>query len=384
MSETGNVKPGRTGATKLYQSGFNGAAAGVQPAARTSRIDGKSRRRRRVRALGALLTLALVLTASPWLVGVIAGQIGVAALARAHMQDEPGAEAARAVSALELAYSLHSGDSGLAGRLAEAYILAGYSDHAVQLLEHSYRLQPDSLLRLEALADAYEAAGRAEEAMAIWQTLGITGPAMLEAGNGAFTGGRYSGAVAWYRRALAQGVAGDEPAFMAAVAGVLAGRATTLDDLRSQGLAAAATQITLVQGTGIIPGGGFRSLEAIPGTPYTFGTPLSYYTQDGTGLFPWNGEAAVVVSLGRAGLYRLEFRLRESFPPPVIMAVAIDGRHQQDVTLTGGDNDWATVVVEAPLAAGLHTIHLRFLNNAILDGHDRDASVESLIVRSLP
>jgi hypothetical protein len=62
------------------------------------------------------------------------------------------------------------------------------------------------------------------------------------------------------------------------------------------------------------------------------------------------------------------------------MAVGVDGVPLARIELARGDSSWETLSLTVELRPGIHSIDLWFLNNDTVDGTDRNASVEWLVL----
>lgn len=126
----------------------------------------------------------------------------------------------------------------------------------------------------------------------------------------------------------------------------------------------------------------FRWMTEI--TPYDieFGTPLAKENST-EGVFWWNGQATAVISVEQSGLYLLEAAVKNSMPAPVKMELGVDGSRLSHFELLANDNSWQTVQVETTLENGLHTIDVWFLNDAMIDGKDRDGAIRWLKIRPI-
>lgn len=122
--------------------------------------------------------------------------------------------------------------------------------------------------------------------------------------------------------------------------------------------------------------------ELNPEQGLTYGTPLTYgYKGDSTaGFLWWSGEAVAVISVKQTGSYQISMHVRHSLPAPIEMAMGIDGQKLQRMSLKRGDNSWETISVNTHMTSGLHTIHVWYLNDGVVDGKDRNAVVDWITI----
>jgi len=134
-----------------------------------------------------------------------------------------------------------------------------------------------------------------------------------------------------------------------------------------------------------VRGGAMRWLNEIPGTGITFGTPFAYpssYTNP-SGTFWWSGEAVSLIDVAEKDNYIIQLSLRHSEPAPIELALGVNRRDIYPITLDREDDSIQSVNIPIQLNQGLQTIHLWFLNNAIVNGKDRDATIQSFrIIKS--
>lgn len=307
---------------------------------------------------------------------------GALALERAE-QRVPGA-ADQAIGYLDHARRLDPKSAVVERLSARARALKGDTTAAVAALQRAKELQPRSLLIAGELAHAYDAAGDHAAADLLWQAVGVDTTQLGAYGHRAFEGGDCTAAARWYAGALAR-----QPDQAAATLFPRAICAVSLGTPDARALLAEVTTADpsfaplLITDELIVPGHSFRFISQVSEWGVFYGQPLPS-TNGSDGLFPWTGGAVVVLDAPRDGLYTLEFELRQSDPPPVRLEVLIDGVAVARLQLSRGDNSFSRVALPAVLSPGLHTVSVKFLNNDIIDGRDRDAVVAQLIVRPDP
>lgn len=227
--------------------------------------------------------------------------------------------------------------------------------------QRSYVSSDDVLPRLrQALQESGYDAGRA-----------------MEIGDAAFAIRQFAEAASYYKRALV--LKPDAPfdlLFRATTAAALS------DDPAASGLIA---QLKVLDPSFVIPqvvtshlieGGNLRWMTP-SGETMTYGTPLPRVSpQDGSGVMQWSGQAQALVQVEATDSYRLEMRVRHGQPAPIKLAIGVDGQQVQSVSLERNDNLWETISLPVSLTAGIHALDVWFLNNAIVDGKDRDAVIE--------
>lgn len=124
-----------------------------------------------------------------------------------------------------------------------------------------------------------------------------------------------------------------------------------------------------------ITGSDFRLILSDLGPSVSSGTRIAHSGDEHTGILWTNGEALTVVSVTQGGDYILKVNLRHRGTPPIIVELGIDGHSIRTISLERGDYSWEEFEMPVSLATGLHTIHLRFLNDILTEHASRDAEV---------
>jgi Tetratricopeptide repeat/Ca-dependent carbohydrate-binding module xylan-binding len=290
--------------------------------------------------------------------------------------DGAAGDATRAADSFQQALLWSPNDPEIHRALAEAYLRLEQPQKAIDTLEQAFRLQPESLLIRQELAAAYEAGGQLQRADGLWAALGMTPNDMLQNGDNAFGQRDFATAHAWYARATrVQSELPFDQVFKHAIAATLVGAADApalLDT--AQQLDHTFSIYPLAKRVRIE--GLLLRWVASEASAVAPGTPLSYGSKRTVGTFWWSGEALAIVSVSHPGPYTLNVRVRHSKPAPVQMAVGIDGQRLLPIALARGDDSWQTIATPVHFSRGLHTINVWFLNNAIVEGVDRDAAID--------
>jgi tetratricopeptide (TPR) repeat protein len=332
--------------------------------------------------LAALLTgfLLALSPAAPALAGYYYMSRGAQTLAIAERTTLSSGELKRATADLERAARWLPADPLPLRRLARAYLLANRTDEAVAVLERARALQPDSPLLHAELVAAYEAAGQPDDAATLSRDAGLTPEQLVGVADQYMEVGRYIEAMSWYDRAVTeQPELGSPTALRRAIAAIGAG------DTRANALVAEAEradpgfEVADLDEQLLLSGGQLRWFSAV-GSEITYGTSLAYPYGGQEGHFWWDGRGGTLVQVRDGGRYTLEISLRHNPPAPVIMAVGVDGAPLARIELARGDSSWETLSLTVELRPGIHSIDLWFLNNDTVDGTDRNASVEWLVL----
>jgi hypothetical protein len=223
-------------------------------------------------------------------------------------------------------------------------------------------------------AARYSVALPAARMVAGWRAAHLAPATFVQRGEQAARAGRDEEALSWYGRA-AYADSGD--AFPELFTLML----QAIEDRRSDVLA-------LVQGLQVqdptleiygigdrVPGTRFRWTLPIPEVDVQVGDPLTSLTGDSVGVLFWYGSASAVFTVDEPGDYILRTSVQHAEPPPIEMAVGINGKKVQTYLLSRADNSWQTLELPVSLSEGIHTVDVWFLNDGIVNGIDRDASL---------
>ena len=265
--------------------------------------------------------------------------------------------------------------------LAQAYQLNNQPELAVAALERAYRLRPESLLIQQELAAAYEVAGHMERVNAFWMRSGVLPIDMIALGDAALDLSEYEMSNIWYDRALRLDLdLQSQLALRRFLAAHLTGSSTAANLLSKARANDQALVVYTLEDTIKINGSHLRWMLAFEGI---FGRMLSYGAGDNTtmsGYLWWTGQAFAVVSVQQAGNYQISMHVLHNDPPPIDMAIGVNGQQIQQVSLDKGDNSWETITIDVFLKSAIHTIHVWFLNDAYINGKDRNAIIKWLLI----
>ena len=305
----------------------------------------------------------------------------------------------QAIVDLQTSLKYNSDDSQTYLLLGRAYLLLGQADQAIEAYRNYIRLRPGNPLGHLGLGFAREAQCRSQiansaaasgcpGAVAEWRAAGIDASQLLAAGDSAFNRSQWSEAADWYERARwyagTTGAGGQVPfdlLFRQAVAAALAQRREASELLAEVQGRDGKFQAYILQDSVRIDGVEFRWMTLIgDGKDANYGTPLSNGGSGTAGFLWWDGQETALLDVAQDGNFTLRAHLRDSDPAPVEMAIGIDGRPLEQITLSRGDDSWETVTLPISLTRGFHSIDLRFLNDAIVNGKDRNAVAEWVTV----
>lgn len=301
-------------------------------------------------------------------------------------------------------------------QLARAYISIKQYDKAIEVLQSAQNIAPDHLMIRRELGLVYILSGQAEKGLQILSTISnnnISIPVIESILQELLTDNNYPAAHALLtelditakdaeqiaNEALAQGD-GTKAYYWLLSAQILD---SSLSDQLSLRLIAAlhmsdiqTAQRDHTNFTGIpfytlssrndieINGGDFLWLTARPEQNVFFGDPASTRSpQPKMGVLWWNGRVAAFIKINQPGLYRLQLRMQHSLPPPIVVNVYIDQEKIYQVHLSRGDGEWSLIDSLVNLEMGSHMISIAFVNDDVVNGIDRNAYIDKIILTKI-
>ena len=332
-----------------------------------------------------IITVSMIglIVALPSLISTLYVILGTHALSA--VQDETTSQkyVTQAIDLLEQGQDWVPSDAHVYRRLAKAYGLNDQPELAVAALEQAYRLQPTSLLIQQELALAYKSVNEVDRALALWEKLHVTPTQIVVLGDEALDKQEYDAAIKWYNIALRYDI-NVEPElglrrFLAAHLAGLPDATILLNKVRANDQS---FEVYVLEDTVKINGDHLRWMQLID---ETYGRLLNYGGIGGNniGYLWWTGQAFAVVSVEQAGDYQISMHVLHDDVPPVEMAIGVNGQQIQQVSLGRGDNSWETITVGIYLQPGIQTIHVSFLNDAFMNGKDRNAMIKWLLIEKI-
>ncbi len=223
-----------------------------------------------------------------------------------------------------------------------------------------------------------------EQVVRNWQALGLDNRSFVSYGDEALRLKQYNHAVIWYDRGLhLEQRASFDVLYRRAIAAINSGNE------REEAYLAAAQELDSSlevaeltdQNASRIRGAALRWMTPIADRT-TYGTALAAHPGPNvtTGYMWWRGEATTVVRAPRQARYDLTLRVEHSSPPPIELAIGVDGQQRGMFQLARGDASQELLSLPLHLEAGLHTINIWYINDGAAAGQDRNAAIEEIII----
>lgn len=266
-------------------------------------------------------------------------------------------------------------------RLAQIYMLRDKPQWAATTLEQAYYLQPENQWIQRELAEAYEISGQKTRADALYARLGTTPNQMKDIGDTYLQRHKYIQAFVWYSSALRQ-----EPSMYVDTAFKRAVTATIVGDYKALELLKAleaqdGLNIHTLYDTLTIYGTSLLWMDDVG--QVTYGVPLDLSNnrdEPVIGFLWWTGEVLGIFNAAQGGVYNFSATVLHNTPPPVEMAIGLDGQQLRLISLERGDNSWETFTISADIGPGPHTVHIWFLNDGVVGGKNRNAAIKSITI----
>jgi hypothetical protein len=199
---------------------------------------------------------------------------------------------------------------------------------------------------------------------------GITVEQLVARGDYALAQGTLNGAIKWYRRAQAMESDPTSAGFQRGLASVLA-QGQSLDQLEVVPLDKIGARIEAEQ---------LRWLQLEPITNIGLGDSLVSINPNlpNVGVLNWAGTAVALIDVAEGGTYRIKLRAQHTTPGPIQIQMEHDLASIGQFTLTRADQSWEELEIDVTLQPGIQLFGVRFLNDAIVDGIDRNAVLDWL------
>lgn len=214
-----------------------------------------------------------------------------------------------------------------------------------------------------------------------WEALGLDPTQFVARGDALVRQGELAAAAGWYTRArLETPILSPSSEFRAAVAHVVTGQA-------NMEVIAPVLHIQPVadgQGTQIEA----ENLQFLA-------TPVEREHYDGqllvaaesvaaeVGVLPWSGAGITALDVATPGTYRITLRAQHVAPSPIKLQIEQNGMPIGAFDLMREDNTWQEYTISAEFDSGTHIIGVRFLNDNVVQGHDRNAVLDWLRVQPI-
>lgn len=217
-----------------------------------------------------------------------------------------------------------------------------------------------------------------------WQSMIYATGGLRNRGDEALQAQQFGAALRWYERALhLEQTPTFDVFYRRAVAAINSGHEsaeTLLADARDMNETLEVADVPY-GGSARITGADFRWMSQVLGGP-TYGGRLG--DQPGprpdAGYLWWQGQAATIVRTASEGVFQLDIEVVHGSPPPVQLAVGIDGAQIADYELARGDGSTESLELSMHLSRGLHTINIWFINDSSPSGTDRNAVIGNIII----
>lgn len=272
----------------------------------------------------------------------------------------------------------------LAYRLAgQMYAAKGQWQQAVHAFEQAYAHSArNPLMAWELVQSLEQVDPGSTQLKSLYATIGFSTPQFLTIADVALQSGKFIKADLYYRYAVMASDTGENNEqsfallFRRTIAATLSNAPDSTDLVAVTQRQEPTFNVYSLTDNLQLDGAQLHWLTPIAPPTVTFGTALNYPLSGATGTFWWTGQGTALIAVQQTGNYQIAFHVQHRDPPPVQMALGVDGIKMQTVALTRGDNSWETVNLSVNVKKGFHSISLWFLNDEIVDRKNRDGAVQ--------
>lgn len=260
-------------------------------------------------------------------------------------------------------------------QLANALERVGRRSEAVAYRERAYSLLPESLLLRLELAHSYERSDRVTDASSHWVDLGVTPAQMAVAGDANFAQHAYAEALDWYRCAEASGIKlSDNARFWRMIAAIAVGSPETKRLVANWRETNPEFEPVPLEASGRVLGKQFYLITPFPDIYVPAGMPIAAaFAQTGNsplideGLLWRTSEAVAIIDPAVPGKYLVRATMQLRGPPLAEYQLLVDG-HPVYRGVLNSATERVTIEVPVQFEARLHSVHLQFLNEFVVEG----------------
>jgi len=209
-----------------------------------------------------------------------------------------------------------------------------------------------------------------------WAEAGVNVDSFFTTAETAFIARAYAEAEHWYRYSHEYGIPQSEELrnptlFKWAVSAVIAGQPLPDGFRQSFSVIPLLGNVTIEEDT-------LYWMRDNPPRNLFYGDPLSKLPSPDpeAGVLFWNGAVVSFVNVVNPGLYTITVRAKHTEPAPILLQTELNLAPLGQISLEKEDNSWEEFSIETRLNSGLNLIGVRFLNNASVDGKDRNAYID--------
>lgn len=265
-------------------------------------------------------------------------------------------------------------------KFGELFRKHGAYEWAILAFERAHGLSANNKQIIRELAETYDLVGQYEQANLLWGVLTDNMLQTLSLADSYFQERQFDYALRWYKFiSVSDNKMQPKIAFQMAISTLMTQEIKSITQREVLQQLCPDLKIFKLNDQLVIQGEELRWMEQIPNHGITFGTSLqgSIDTQPLSGRFWWSGEAIAVFQVQEeVSSYHVAIRMQHDFPPPIKMAVGVDGRQLKSFELSKGDESWTIENFDLKIDSGIHILNVWFLNNSTINGNDRDAAVD--------
>lgn len=264
--------------------------------------------------------------------------------------------------------------------LGQAYCLNEEYERAVDALNEFLILRPANLLARAEIGFAYTALARSttdpevaktyqSKSLQYLEKAGFTKESFVNFGNAAFKQERYQDALVWYEVGESHIEQQNSLLFRDALLQlVLESSSTDSDQIKDEMIFELDTELTIEPTDLFILSSG----ASVP-TRVEAGQTIGI-------LYSNSQDAGILLNVSEAKKFCISGQVLDRPPAPTQIGVDIDFETLKVLDLVNGDGDWVQFEFDVTFDQGLHVLGIKLMNDAVVDGVDRNAYIGSITI----
>jgi len=264
--------------------------------------------------------------------------------------------------------------------LGQAYCLNEEYEQAVDVLNEFLILRPANQLARAEIGFAYTYMARSTTDPQVAQTYeskslqylekaGFSAESFINLGNAAFKQERYQDALVWYEVGESHIEQQNSLLFRDALLQlVLEDSSPDSDQIKDEMILKLDTELT-IEPTDLFIFSSGSSVRTRVEAGQTIGT-----------LYANSQDAGIILDVSEAKKFCISGQALDKPPAPTQIGVDIDFETLKVLDLVNGDGDWVQFEFNVTLDPGMHVLGIKLMNDAIIDGDDRNAYLGSVTI----
>ncbi|NLB54235.1 MAG: hypothetical protein GX811_00435, partial [Lentisphaerae bacterium] len=253
-------------------------------------------------------------------------------------------------------------------------------EQAVDVLNEFLILRPENQLARAEIGFAYTALARSTTDPQVAQTYqtkssqylekaGFSAESFINLGNAAFKQERYQDALIWYE--VGESYIEQQSSMLfrdALLQLVLEGSSPDSDQIKDEMILELDTEL-IIEPTDLFIFSSGASVQTRAEAGQTIGT-----------LYSNSQDAGILLNVSEAKKFCISGQVLDKPPAATQVGVDIDFENLEILDVVSGDGNWVQFEFDVTLDPGLHVLGIKLMNDAIIDGVDRNAYIGSITI----